>query len=78
MQLIDKASKNSSIYFEINDKLSDFNNDNLNQFNELMKVTLEEKQALTDNKNDIQQDVMDESAKKSNFFHDYNKPNNPE
>ena len=49
-----------------------------NQFNELMKVTLEEKQALTDNKNDIQQDVMDESAKKPNFFHDYNKPNNPE
>ena len=31
MQLIDKASKNSSIYFEINDKLSDFNNDNLKQ-----------------------------------------------
>ena len=29
-----------------------------NQFNELMKVTLEEKQALTDDKNDIQQEVI--------------------
>ena len=49
-----------------------------NQFNELMKVTLEEKQALTDDKNDIQQEVMDKSAKSPDFFRDNNKPNNPE
>ena len=29
VKLIDKTNKNTSIYFEINDKLSDFNNDNL-------------------------------------------------
>ena len=28
VKLIDKANKNTSIYFKINDKLSDFNNDN--------------------------------------------------
>ena len=33
------------------------------QFNKLVKVTLKEKQALTDDKNDIQVEVMDESAK---------------
>ena len=47
---------------------------NLNdQFNELVKVTLQEKQALTENsnnKNDIQLEVMDESAKSPNFFCD--------
>ena len=43
------------------------------QFNELVKVTIEEKQALTENsnnKNDIQLEVMDESAKSPNFFCD--------
>ena len=41
------------------------------QSNELVKVTLKEKQALTENsndKNDIQLEVMDESAKSLDFF----------
>ena len=29
VKLIDKENKNTSIYFDINDELSDFNNDNL-------------------------------------------------
>ena len=48
------------------------------QFNKLVKVTLKEKQALTDDKNDIQVEVMDESAKSPYFICDNNKPNNPE
>ena len=34
-----------------------------NQFNKLVKVALEEKQALTDNENDIQLEVMDDLQK---------------
>ena len=49
-----------------------------NQFNKLVKVALEEKQALTDNENDIQLEVMDESAKSPNLFHDNNNSNKPE
>ena len=37
------------------------------QFKELVKVTLEEKQTLTDNNNYIQLKVMDKSAKNLNF-----------
>ena len=48
------------------------------QFKKLVKVTLKEKQALTDDKNDIQEEVMDESAKSPYFICDNNKPNNPE
>ena len=51
-----------------------------NQFNKFVKVTLEEKQVLTEkskNKNDIQLEKMDESAKSPDFFHD-NKPSKPE
>ena len=43
------------------------------QSNELVKVTLKEKQALTENsndKNDIQLEVMDESTKSLDFFRD--------
>ena len=29
VKIIDKGNKNASIYFEINDELSDFNNDSL-------------------------------------------------
>ena len=47
------------------------------QFKKLVKVTLKEKQALTDDKNDIQEEVMDESPKSPYFICD-NKPNNPE
>ena len=49
-----------------------------NQFNELVKVTLEEKQAMTDDKNDIQLEVTDESAKYPDFFHENNNSNKPE
>ena len=31
VKIIDKTSKNTSIYFEINDELSDFNNDSFNR-----------------------------------------------
>ena len=51
-----------------------------NQFNKFVKVTLEEKQVLTEksnNKNDIQLEEMDESAKSPDFFPD-NKPSKPE
>ena len=49
------------------------------QFSELVKVTLEEKQALTENsnnKNDIQLEVMDEPAKSPDFFRDNNSSSN--
>ena len=36
------------------------------------------KETLTDDKNDIQPEVMDESAKRPNFFHDNNNSNKPE
>ena len=48
------------------------------QFNELVKVTLEEKQAPMDDKNDIRLEVMDGSAKSLDFFHDNNNSNKPE
>ena len=48
------------------------------QFNELVKLVLEEKQALTDNKNYIQLEVMDESAKSPDFFYDKNNSNKTE
>ena len=49
------------------------------QFNELVKVPLEEKQASMDDKNDdIRLEVMDGSAKSLNFFHDNNNSNKPE
>lgn len=39
------------------------------QFNKLVKVTLAEKQVLmTENDNNIQEEIMDESAKSPNFF----------
>ena len=50
------------------------------QFNELVKVTIEEIHVLTENskdKNDIHLEVMDESAKSPEFFHD-SKPNKAE
>ena len=49
-----------------------------NQFKGLVKVTLEEKQALTDKKNDVQLEVTDESAKSLDYFHDNNKSNKPD
>ena len=42
------------------------------QFNELVKET------LTDNKNDIQPEIMDESTKCRDFIHDNNSSNKPE
>ena len=48
------------------------------QFNELVKVTLEEKQAPMDDKNGIRLEVMDGSAKSLDFFHDNNNSNKPE
>ena len=48
------------------------------QFNELVKVTLEEKQALMDDKNDIRYEAMDGSTKSLDFFHDNNNSNKPE
>ena len=74
VKIIDKANKNASIYFEINDELSDFNNDSLkDQFNELEKGTLAEKQALIEensDKNNIQQEMRDKPAKSPDFFQD--------
>ena len=62
VNLIDKKNKNN-IYFEISDELSDFNNDNVDsindQFNELVKVTLSEQQALTENSDSIQKEMID-------------------
>ena len=49
-----------------------------NQFKRLVKVTLGEKQALTDKKNNVQLEVTDESAKSLDFFQDNNKSNKPE
>ena len=59
---IDKTNKSTSIYFEINDKLSDFINDNLKWPVQriIESGAKREKQALTDNKNNIQLEVMDE------------------
>ena len=74
VKIIDKGNKNASIYFEINDELSDFNNDSLkDQFNKLEKGTLVEKQALIEensDKNNIQQEMRDKRAKSPDFFQD--------
>ena len=43
------------------------------QLNELVKVALWKKQALTENRDSIQQEITDESAKSPDFFRD-NKP----
>ena len=76
VNLIDKTNKNDNIYLDISDELSDFNNDNVHindQFNELVKVALSEQQALTENSDSIQQEMIDESAKSPDFFQN-NKP----
>ena len=44
-----------------------------NQFNELVKVTLSEKQAMTD-QTDKNVQMIDESAKSQDFFQDNNPP----
>ena len=55
------------ITFSINDRI-----------NELVKVTLAEKQELTENNNNsIQQEMIDEPAKSPDFFR-YNKPSEKE
>ena len=41
-------------------------------------MTLEEKQALTDDKNNIRLEVMDESAESPDFFHDNINSNKPD
>ena len=43
------------------------------QFNKLVKMTLLERQALTENSGSIQQEMTDRSARSPNFFQD-NKP----
>ena len=43
------------------------------QFNELVKVTLSQKQALTENRDSIQQEMMNGLSKSPDFFQD-NKP----
>ena len=48
------------------------------QFNELVKVTISEKQALTENSDSIHQEMTDGSAKICNFFHDNKSPENIE
>ena len=48
------------------------------KFNELVKVTMSEKQALTENSDSIHQEMTDGSAKICNFFHDNKSPENIE
>ena len=48
-----------------------------NYFNKLVKVALEEKQALMDDSIDTHLQVMDKSAKSPDFFHE-NNSNKPE
>ena len=44
-----------------------------NEFSELVNMTLSKQQALTENSDSIQQEMIDRSAKSPNFFQD-NKP----
>ena len=77
VKIIDKTNKNKNIYFEINNELSDFLMTTLNsQFNELVKVALDEKQ--TDDKKNKQAQITDKSAKNLDFFYDNNNFNKPE
>ena len=72
--MIDNTNRHKNIYSEISDELSDLKMTTLNgQFNELVKVTLSEKQQLrdqTDGDENIQ--VMDRPAKSQDFFQDNN------
>ena len=49
-----------------------------NQFKELVKVTFSEKQALTENSDIIQEEMVDESAKSPDFFQDNKSTENVE
>ena len=51
VKIINKTYRHDAIYSEISDELNYFKNDidrNRKSFNELVKVTLSEKQAMTD------------------------------
>ena len=77
VKLIDKANKNTSIYFKINDKLSDFNNDNFKRPVQRISESDTRRETSTDGRQEQHTTKMDESAKSPNFFRD-NKSNKPE
>ena len=71
VKVIDKTNRHDPIHFEISDELSDFKNDIVQ--NELVKMTLSERQDVndqTDSNENMQ--VVDGSAKSQYFFQDDN------
>ena len=72
-KLNDKTNKDNNIYFEINDELSDFNNDSTERPIQQISKSNISRQKSTDRRqqgheNKIQMEFMDESAKIPNFF----------
>ena len=74
VNLFDKTNRNNNIYSEINDELSEFNKDNV-QYKQPIQLLSEGdmSEQETENSSNIQQEVMDESAKSTDFFQN-NKP----
>ena len=73
IKLIDQTSKDSSIYFEINDELSDFNNDNLKR--RIQRISESDTRGETSTDGRQEQHTtrrMDESAKSPDFARDNN------
>ena len=71
VKVIDKTNRHDTIHFEISDELSDFKNDIIQ--NELVKMTLSERQDVNDQRDsDENMQVVDESAKSQYFFQDNN------
>ena len=63
VSLIEKTNRNRNIYFEINDELSDFNNDNVQYKRPIQRLSeseLSEQQTenISDNNDNIQLEVM--------------------
>ena len=75
VSLIEKTNRNRNIYFEINDELSDFNNDNVQYKRPIQRLSeseLSEQQTenISDNNDNIQLEVMAKKrvSKKSRFL----------
>ena len=75
VNIIDKTNKNNNIYFEINDELSDIKNDGVRYNRKFRRIskgdTIREKS--TDRRDRQQRRMIDESAKRQDFFQK-NKP----
>ena len=75
VNIIDKTNKNNNIYFEINDELSDIKNDGVRYNRKFRRISKNDtiREKSTDRRDRQQRRMIDESAKRQDFFQK-NKP----